>query len=81
MTHYCDALSLSHVHGLGPGASPGVLSEKALDLVQKLAQHIRGRNGYILSVCTGAWILARAGILNGKCATTNKAKFELIKVQ
>jgi putative intracellular protease/amidase len=35
---------------------------------------------YILSVCTGSWFLAKAGILNGKKATTNKAAFTLIMV-
>ncbi|KAK7049310.1 hypothetical protein VNI00_005911 [Paramarasmius palmivorus] len=27
---------------------------------------------YILSVCTGSWLLARAGVLDGKNATSNK---------
>lgn len=35
---------------------------------------------YILSVCTGSWILAQAGLLNGKRATTNKAAFKNVKV-
>jgi putative intracellular protease/amidase len=35
---------------------------------------------YIMSVCTGSWFLAKAGILNGKKATTNKAAFTLIMV-
>ncbi|CUA74817.1 hypothetical protein RSOLAG22IIIB_11514 [Rhizoctonia solani] len=30
---------------------------------------------YLLSVCTGAWIVANAGVLDGKNATTNKALF------
>ncbi|KAF9265639.1 class I glutamine amidotransferase-like protein [Marasmius fiardii PR-910] len=33
---------------------------------------------YVLSVCTGSWILAAAGILNGKRATTNKALYRII---
>ncbi|EJD35121.1 hypothetical protein AURDEDRAFT_175803 [Auricularia subglabra TFB-10046 SS5] len=28
---------------------------------------------HVMSVCTGAWILAQAGLLDGKRATTNKA--------
>jgi len=31
---------------------------------------------YILSVCTGSWFLAKAGVLNGKKATTNKSAFK-----
>ena len=27
---------------------------------------------YLISVCTGAGVVARAGVLDGKCATTNK---------
>ncbi|KAF8671821.1 Class I glutamine amidotransferase-like protein [Rhizoctonia solani] len=34
---------------------------------------------YLLSVCTGAWIVANAGVLEGKNATTNKAAFMRIK--
>jgi transcriptional regulator GlxA family with amidase domain len=34
---------------------------------------------YILSVCTGAWFLAKAGILNDKKATTNKSAFRTIE--
>ncbi|KAF3903209.1 hypothetical protein ABW20_dc0102309 [Dactylellina cionopaga] len=33
---------------------------------------------YILSVCTGAAFLARAGVLKGKRATTNKAAWDLV---
>ncbi|KAJ7130855.1 class I glutamine amidotransferase-like protein [Mycena crocata] len=34
---------------------------------------------YILSVCTGALILARIGLLNGKRATTNKRAFRSVQ--
>ncbi|GAB9475636.1 Thij/pfpi family protein [Globisporangium polare] len=33
---------------------------------------------YVLSVCTGAYILAATGMLDGKNATTNKRAFDLI---
>jgi putative intracellular protease/amidase len=38
------------------------------------------RAKYILGVCTGVSILAKAGILNGKKATTNKSEFRFIEV-
>lgn len=36
---------------------------------------------YILSVCTGAALLAKAGLLNGKKATSNKRAFEWVVAQ
>jgi putative intracellular protease/amidase len=35
---------------------------------------------YVMSVCAGSGILARAGVLSGKRATTNKAFFKLVEV-
>jgi putative intracellular protease/amidase len=35
---------------------------------------------YVMSVCAGSAILAQAGVLRGKRATTNKALFRLIEV-
>ncbi|PBK78690.1 hypothetical protein ARMSODRAFT_947665 [Armillaria solidipes] len=34
---------------------------------------------YILTVCTGSWILSSTGLLDGKRATTNKKMFNVIK--
>ena len=31
---------------------------------------------YLLSVCTGSWLLAKAGLLDGKKATSNKMSWE-----
>jgi transcriptional regulator GlxA family with amidase domain len=36
---------------------------------------------YLLGVCTGSALLARAGLLDGKKATSNKMAFEWVKTQ
>ena len=61
---------------IGPGTRPGVLSPSVLEFVKKQA----AKATYILSVCTGSWVLADAGVLDGKRATTNKASFKACMV-
>ncbi|KAG8718830.1 hypothetical protein FRC09_012033 [Ceratobasidium sp. 395] len=56
----------------GPGTRPNVLSPAVREFVKKQATGAT----YILSVCTGSWVLADAGVLDGKRATTNKAAFK-----
>ncbi|KAK0457897.1 class I glutamine amidotransferase-like protein [Desarmillaria tabescens] len=34
---------------------------------------------YILTVCTGSWILSSTGLLDGKRATSNKEMFNVIE--
>ncbi|KAG8740567.1 hypothetical protein FRC10_004143 [Ceratobasidium sp. 414] len=56
----------------GPGTRPHVLSPAVREFVKKQAPGAT----YVLSVCTGSWVLADAGVLDGKRATTNKAAFK-----
>ncbi|QRV82723.1 hypothetical protein RhiJN_10738 [Ceratobasidium sp. AG-Ba] len=56
----------------GPGARPNLLSPAVVEFLKKQAVGAT----YILSVCSGSWILAYAGILDGKRATTNKSSFK-----
>jgi transcriptional regulator GlxA family with amidase domain len=56
---------------------------KAMQLVQNNEEIIRWIKSYekktIASVCTGAFFLAQAGILNGKKATTNRTALNLLE--
>ncbi|EJD03102.1 uncharacterized protein FOMMEDRAFT_28685 [Fomitiporia mediterranea MF3/22] len=49
-----------------------------VDLLNFLKQEIPVAR-YVLSVCTGSWILAGTGVLDGKQATTNKFSFKSVK--
>ncbi|KAL5634204.1 hypothetical protein ACGC1H_006132 [Rhizoctonia solani] len=59
----------------GPGTRPAIISPNVVSFVKQQAPGLQ----YMLSVCTGAWILANAGVLEGKNATTNKAAFAQIR--
>ena len=48
--------------------------QSLLDFVKRQAPGAQ----YVLSVCTGSEVLAHAGVLQGKRATTNKASFKRI---
>ncbi|KAL1711112.1 class I glutamine amidotransferase-like protein [Schizophyllum commune] len=53
---------------------PGGLGTRAPDLEPLIAYIARAAQStkYILTVCTGSWLAARAGVLDGKRATSNK---------
>ncbi|QRV82721.1 Isonitrile hydratase [Ceratobasidium sp. AG-Ba] len=58
----------------GMGARPAYVTAGLLSFVKTQTLGLQ----YLLSVCTGAWVLAQAGVLEGKNATTNKAAFKQI---
>ncbi|KIP04522.1 hypothetical protein PHLGIDRAFT_120629 [Phlebiopsis gigantea 11061_1 CR5-6] len=59
----------------GLGTLPGVTNEAVIEFIKAQAPGAK----YVLSVCTGSELLARAGVLAGKRATTNKASFVRIR--
>ncbi|CCO33022.1 hypothetical protein BN14_07090 [Rhizoctonia solani AG-1 IB] len=60
---------------LGDNSRPGEPSKALTEFVEGQAPGAR----YVLSVCTGSWILAALGLLDGRRATTNKLLFNEIK--
>ena len=61
----------------GPGTRQEVDNAAILDWIARAAD----RAGHALSVCTGSALFARAGILDGRRATTNKAAFDWVAGQ
>ena len=60
-----------------PAHSSGDVDERFLDVIRDA--HARG--AWILSVCSGAFVLAEAGILNGRRATTHWMHTERLATQ
>jgi transcriptional regulator GlxA family with amidase domain len=57
----------------GPGAQIGDV-DRVVDFVKEMYPKVK----YLITTCTGAGIAARAGVLDGKRATTNKAAWDMI---
>ncbi|POR33544.1 Uncharacterized protein TPAR_06234 [Tolypocladium paradoxum] len=57
----------------GPGSRLGNVTT-TIDFVRKVYPNLK----YLITTCTGAGIAARAGVLDGKRATTNKAAWNTI---
>lgn len=61
----------------GIGTREKVNDKNFIDLIGSIANESK----YIISVCTGAALLAKTGKLNGKKATTNKRAFKWVMEQ
>ncbi|MGN0729593.1 DJ-1/PfpI family protein [Treponema sp.] len=58
----------------GRGTRKLVNDERFLKCISQFAQNAR----YVLSICTGSALLAKAGVINGLKATSNKKAFDWV---
>jgi transcriptional regulator GlxA family with amidase domain len=72
----CPALDVMLVPG-GIGTRKGVSDAALLDWLRRRSADAQ----IVTSVCTGASLLARAGLLDGRRATTNKMSFAWVTTQ
>lgn len=61
----------------GYGTRPEVNNNSFINAIKMIAS----QSSYVLSVCTGSALLAKAGLLNGKKATSNKKAFDWVVTQ
>ena len=71
-----DDLDLVLVPG-GMGTREEVANEALLDSIRRISERVE----YMTSVCTGSALLARAGVLNGRRATSNKLSLDWVMSQ
>ncbi|MDO6590608.1 DJ-1/PfpI family protein [Loktanella sp. D2R18] len=69
----CQSYDLILVPG-GPGTWDQIDNNRLLNWLQDMAP----KSEHVLSVCTGAAFLAKAGLLDGRAATTNKLNFDWV---
>jgi cyclohexyl-isocyanide hydratase len=70
----CPPLDLICVPGGGTGVIGAIRDPETIEFVRRKAETAK----YVTSVCTGAFILGRAGLLQGRRATTHWAYTDLL---
>lgn len=72
----CPRIDLMFVPGAGPGMTTTIANDRFLRFLRRTAAHSR----YVTSVCTGAILLASAGLLDGYRATTHWSCIDCLKL-
>ncbi|KAG2018776.1 hypothetical protein CC2G_008167 [Coprinopsis cinerea AmutBmut pab1-1] len=58
----------------GMGNRPPATMDSVINYIRQVYPRLQ----HLITVCTGSWLVAQAGILDGRKATTNKASFKRI---
>lgn len=74
----CPPLDVLVIPG-GAGTREGIANPSLLDFIRKISTDTHPPLRHLLSVCTGAALLAAAGVLDGRKATTNKLAFSWVQ--
>jgi len=72
----CSGFDILLVPG-GMGTRKLIANAKFLEVLRRLAEGSQT----VATVCTGSFLLARTGLLDGRKATSNKRAFQLVKSQ
>lgn len=72
----CPPIDLLFVPGAGPGMTTTIANDRFLHFLRRTA----ARSRYVTSVCTGAILLASAGLLDGYRATTHWSCIDCLKL-
>lgn len=74
----CPPLDVLLVPG-GTGVSAAMENKALIKWMQDTYSSTSHPLQYLLSVCTGSWLLAHSGLLDGKRATSNKQAWESLE--
>ena len=76
-----ETLSFADIDTSGILLIPGGMGTRILvndDIFIKQLRVLSEKAPYVLTVCTGSALLAKTGLLQGKCATSNKLAFDWV---
>ncbi|KAH6892809.1 DJ-1/PfpI family protein [Coprinopsis sp. MPI-PUGE-AT-0042] len=75
---FSESIVPTHTFTDAPEVVGGTVRPVDMSSAINYIRQVYPRLQYLITVCTGSWLAARAGVLDGKRATTNKASFKTI---